>query len=214
MAFRVSGTIGRIRAVALAAAAVWAGVSAAAAEERLIAEAPQRWELVTRDISRLAKRFEFVPPGETAENWHEMISIQVLLGRSDISPKAAATEFRDQWEEVCRRFRGTEPDLFWDKDYLAARVLVECRDPEPGRAVLLPLEARMLKAIQGRDSFYVVQRAWRDARDGLGNPWFSPDTRRAWEDYMMEIELCDSRVSGQTCRALERLAPAQTQSQP
>lgn len=49
----------------------------------------------------------------------------------------------------------------------------------------------MLKAIAGRDSFYLVQKAFR----------FRPDKAQIeqWSRYLRNVSVCDSRVSERAC---------------
>lgn len=187
---------------ALAAALLALGAVPAAAQERLVVKPPDGWVQVAKDAEAGLRTVGFVPKGQTAATWTEMVLFQVALGRADLDPKTVAARLRDRWKAICRETKADEPKLFWDKDYLAAQIFMQCLDPKPGQG-LRKIEALAVKAIQGRESFYLIERAWRADANGRGNPFASPEMRKVWLDFLASAELCDARLPKQPCKADE-----------
>ena len=52
-------------------------------------------------------------------------------------------------------------------------------------------EITWFKAIQGNDSFYVVQKAFK----------FMPTNEQvvAWTQYLKSVQVCDTRIKGREC---------------
>jgi len=176
----------------------------AAGQERLVVKPPSGWVQVIQKAEAGLRTVAFVPKGQTAADWTEMVTFQVALGRADVSPKDAAARLRARWRAACREFVEEEPKLYWDKDYLATRFFMQCRDPKPEAGHgerLKTIEVLGVKAIQGRESFYLIERAWHADENGRGNPFVTADVRKAWLDFLATAELCDARVPGQVCRA-------------
>jgi len=128
---------------------------------------------------------EMVPQGQSVQAWTEMVTIQTFLGGvPQRSPEAFAKTMDDLWQNNCpgaeSQFirKGTEngyPFAFW---------LESCpRSPMTGKP-----EFTLMKGIQGNDSFYVVQKAWKS------NP--TKEEIASWSAYMAKVKVRDSRVKG------------------
>ena len=57
-------------------------------------------------------------------------------------------------------------------------------------------EFTWMKAIQGKDSLYLVQKAYK----------FAPSTEQvaSWARFFDDIRVCDTRVPAQACKAVHR----------
>ena len=135
---------------------------------------------------------EMVPKGESVDNWTEMVTTQVFLGGVPQRTPAAILEALSavwirncQGAEIQHIRKGTEngyPFAFW---------MQTCpKNPMTGKP-----EIALLRAIQGNDSFYVVQKAWKYAP--------ADEEIAVWSRFMSGVSVCDSRMKGRECPSVE-----------
>jgi len=132
---------------------------------------------------------EFVPKGETVDNWTQMLSREVFKGLKGIDPEWYLMEMnRKITEEECpgqvRRLTASGVK----NGYAEAFAQADC-----------PLgEITLYKAVQGRDSFYVVWRSYRVPPFPKGRPPpISPKLIYDGFKYLEEhVKLCDLRIAG------------------
>lgn len=129
---------------------------------------------------------EMVPDGETVENWTEMVTVQIFFGM-----KAAPEQFRDRlaggWMQACKD-GGVHPvDGAKENGYATLTWVLSC----PLNPATKKPEITWVKAVQGNDSFYVVQKAFR----------FMPSQEQAtrWLKYLTDVKVCDSRLQDRRC---------------
>jgi hypothetical protein len=126
---------------------------------------------------------EFVPAKETVENWTEMVTVQVFFGL-----KATPQQFMD---DMAKRWRGACPDAEEahtvadapENGYPTLVWLLSCpKNPGTGKP-----EITWFKAVQGNDSFYLVQKAFK----------FEPSKEQItrWMGYLRKVSVCDSRIA-------------------
>jgi hypothetical protein len=131
---------------------------------------------------------EMVPEGESVQNWTEMITTQIFSGGvPQRTPEAFSRALGYLWMQSCQGAgvqhirKGTEngyPFAFW---------MQTCpKNPMTGKP-----ENAFLKAIQGSDSFYLVQKAWK----------YTPSEEDivTWTRFMSAVRVCDSRIEGREC---------------
>ena len=130
---------------------------------------------------------EMVPQNETVQNWTEMLTTQVFLGMKNATPQQFRDFMKAQTAKACPNsqaanvFEGVEngyPFALWIQD---CPLVQQSGKPE----------RTWLKAIRGRDSFYVVQKAFR----------FQPTEQQVvkWMQYLREVYVCDTRSPEQKC---------------
>ncbi|SCK13745.1 hypothetical protein [Vogesella sp. LIG4] len=134
---------------------------------------------------------EMVPAAQSVHRWDEMLTTQVFLGMHTTTPQ----DFRDvmvrQWQFSCP---GSDYDVLADgrdNGYPFALWYLSCpNNPATGQP-----ELTWFKAIQGHDSFYVIQKAFK----------FSPSKAQQseWLQYLRSVQLCDSRLADSACPALD-----------
>jgi hypothetical protein len=129
--------------------------------ENLNIALPSGWVTVTSEKQGSMVFSEFVPKGQTADDWKEMITVQVIHGAGNVNPK----DFLDRMNAEVQG--AVEPGTFAMKTldmsktsrYPSAGVLwLSGKVKSTGRG-----EVTAIRAIQGKDSLYIVQKAWRQA---------------------------------------------------
>jgi hypothetical protein len=158
------------------------------AEEQMLLTPPKGFKVVAETGSDKAKTTVLVPQGQSVANWTEKLSTQVLFKQADESPEA----FRARAEKAAlaecpgasfEKLKGGTENL-----YPVAAWIETCPKPKDGAG---PLQT-WTKAVQGRENFYVLQKAHR----------FTPDAKqlKALTRLFDASRVCDTRVPGQRCQ--------------
>lgn len=160
--------------------------------ENLLVAPPAGFKVGFRDSRNGMNIMEWVPVAETVQNWTEMVTVQIFLKRGDIDPAQFLGTLQEQWRGACK---GTQPaSIASDKvnGYAGAAMLLRCPLlPSTGKP-----ETAMFRAVQGKDSFYLVQRAVRAAG--------SPEQIERLRKYLADVSVCDA---GSRVHACPSLAP-------
>lgn len=156
--------------------------------ENILVSRPGGYKVDFQDRQGKLLTTEMVPEGESVHNWTEMITMQIFFGGvPQLNPEAFSEGVASLWKRSCPGAeiqhirKGTEngyPFAFW---------IQACpENPMTGKP-----EVTFLKAIQGNDSFYVVQKAWK----------YSPSEEDivTWTRFMSTVKVCDSRIEGRVC---------------
>lgn len=159
-------------------------------DENLLVTLPQGFKVVMNESRKGLNMQEWVPAGETVQNWTEMVTIQIFLNRADLDPVRFLGLMEKQWAEACRGSSATLVTVGKVNGYAAATSLLRCPLlTQTGRP-----ETTMFRAIKGNDSFYLVQRAVRAV----------PDAARLQQigQYLDSVSLCDTRRPAHACPKL------------
>ncbi|EPY02812.1 hypothetical protein [Magnetospirillum fulvum] len=172
----------------LAAAPVFAQSSQAPEPtERLVMIPPEGWVGGGASSGRNTVSTHMFPPGQTSENWTEMLTIQVIA-----DPRAEARAFVQRVVDASRAgcdASGPSPATEgMTNDYPVATLTVTCtRGHQSGKGGIVAV-----KAIRGKQALFVVERLWRGpafARDD------SPPIPKAmlleWSTFLRSVSLCD-----------------------
>jgi hypothetical protein len=130
---------------------------------------------------------EMVPEAETVENWTEMVTVQIFLGLKSITP----AQFKARMDKLQLAACSNDTSL-------SIANVVENGYPVSVWHMTCPLntktgkpEITFVKAIQGNDSFYVVQKAFK------AEP--SKEQMATWTAFLRKISVCDSRIPERAC---------------
>ncbi len=130
---------------------------------------------------------EMVPESESVEEWTEMVTSQLFIGLTTVSPETFRAESRKKWLETCKDGRYAEVASGEENGYPMALWMLSCpHSKAPGRP-----EITWFKAIRGQDAFYVVQKAFR----------FEPSNEQVmqWMRYLRQVGVCDTRIPERAC---------------
>jgi len=149
----------KMRAALLQGAVILAALSASAARadlenENLLVTAPPGYKVGFSDKKPDMLMTEFVPSKETVENWTEMVTVQVFFGLK-VTPQQFMDDMGKRWRAACPDAEEAHtvaeapengyPTLVW---------LLSCpKNPGTGKP-----EITWFKAVEGNDSFYLVQK--------------------------------------------------------
>ena len=154
--------------------------------ENLLAGLPQGYKVGFQQKKANARITEMVPANETVESWSEMVTVQVFNGLN-VTPEQFRARMVQMWSGACANAVAGPPTLAVENGYPIAFWMLFCPlNKETGKP-----ETTWFKAIQGHDSFYVVQKAFR----------FDPSKEQIvqWTHYLKNVAVCDTRVKAQAC---------------
>jgi hypothetical protein len=129
---------------------------------------------------------EMVPSAETVENWTEMVTVQIFFGMHD-SVSAFRLRMERMWASSCAGARSAPVSGGIENGYVTVTWRMSCPlNRQTGQP-----EITLFKAVSGRDSFYVVQKAFKFEP--------SPDAAAEWVRYLDTVSVCDSRIPERKC---------------
>lgn len=161
--------------------------------ENLLQAMPQDYKLAASGRNGNVLTDEMIPEAEQLEHWSEMLTTQIYVGGVNLDdPEAFYQRMDAAWEKACPAASGELIRSGTENGYRFAFWMQGCpENPASGRP-----EYTWFKAIQGKDSFYLIQKSWRYAP--------SKEQITRWTRYLGSIAVCDSRVAARSCAALLR----------
>jgi len=131
---------------------------------------------------------EMVPDGQTVETWTEMVTVQIFFGMHD-SVSGFRLRMEKLWAQSCAGARSAPVSGGIENGYVVTIWRQSCPlNRQTGQP-----ETTLFKAIAGRDSFYVVQKAFKFEP--------SPDAAAEWARYLDTVSVCDTRIPERKCPA-------------
>ncbi|MDO9413008.1 MAG: hypothetical protein Q7T81_10590 [Pseudolabrys sp.] len=130
---------------------------------------------------------EMVPQAETVEAWTEMVTVQVFLGMKGVTPAHYASNMQEIWAKSCPNAKSLPVANGAENGYPFLLWVSSCpRNTTTGKP-----EITWFKAMQGQDSFYLVQKAFK----------FEPSKAQieTWTTYLKKVSVCDSRRADRPC---------------
>lgn len=175
-------------------AVAFAGAQGEPAGERLLAEIPSGYELAHHQKADQGEIGEFIPKGETLEGWSEMITVQLLPAQN------RNAKFYETFESLVKQ-------ACVDGSTRVVATAEEGGYPVQVFMLVCPVnrqnnlgETTLIKSIEGKDKFYVVQKAWRTEKYKPEEfPLTSEDITK-WTQYLRSVHVCDSRIKEQNCQ--------------
>lgn len=132
---------------------------------------------------------EFVPSGETVDEWSRMVTIEIYHGARGADVAGFAGSIAGGWEKACP---GAVAGALEDGS-VNGYVYVLWRFTCPLNPATGKPETMWMKAISGADSAYVVQYAYRaELSDAREQPALA---------YLADTSACDTRTPDHSCPA-------------
>lgn len=130
---------------------------------------------------------EMVAENESVNDWTTLVTVQIFLGMRDITPEQYQENMTRAWSNACANSESYPVASGNENGYPFVVWQLYC----PLNPSTQKVEYTYMKAIQGNDSFYLVQVAFR----------FEPssDEVTQWVTYLREVKVCDSRIPEKAC---------------
>jgi hypothetical protein len=173
-------------AFALALFAAIAPAHAQLVNENLLVVVPPGYKIDFQDKKPNSLMNEMVPTAETVSNWTEMVTVQIFYNMKT-TPEQFVDKMISGWKAACPGASSSAIASGPENGYPAGVWLLNCpKNPGTGKP-----EITWVKALQGNDSFYVVQKAFK----------FRPSNDEVvqWMKYLRAVAVCDSRLPDRAC---------------
>ncbi|HET9908252.1 MAG TPA: hypothetical protein VFQ23_16495, partial [Anaerolineales bacterium] len=130
---------------------------------------------------------EMVPQSESVDNWSTLITVQIFLGMTNTTPEQYQDTLTQSWFAACQDSASYPVADGTENGYNFVLWQLYC----PLNPSTQKVEFTYLKAIQGNDSFYLVQVAFRHEP--------TSDEITEWMNYLRTVQVCDSRIPESAC---------------
>jgi hypothetical protein len=155
--------------------------------ENLIAVVPDGFEMGYQSQQDNFVMNEMVRNGETVDNWTTLITVEIFPGEKTTTPKQYQQTLTERWFGACENSESYPVADGEENGYKFVLWQLYC----PLNRSSQTMEYTYLKAIQGNDSFYLVQVAFRH------EPSDAEVTQ--WMQYLKGVQVCDSRIADRAC---------------
>jgi hypothetical protein len=157
------------------------------AGEMLVQAMPGGYKVGSHQANAGMTMQEMVPVAETVDNWSKMITTQIFPGKGDWLPSQFLIGFGQRVSAVCPNLTHSNVMVGVSNGYVTGLVILRCPvNPLTGKP-----ETIVARAIQGKDSFYLVQIAYRYAP--------TPADGSFTQSYLGSITACDTRSNDHPC---------------
>lgn len=165
-------------------------------DENILAGLPAGFKIDFQQRNKTMLISEMVPVKQSVKNWTEMVTVQVFYGLK-VTPDQFKAGIEKELATACPRAESHPVAQGPENGYPSMVWLQNC----PINKATGKPEITWFKAIQGNDSFYVVQVAFK--------AWPSKEQITQWMGYLKEVTVCDTRLPDRACAA-----PGAAQPQP
>lgn len=155
--------------------------------ETLLQSMPPGFKVAFRHSQNGLTMQEMIPERESVDNWSKMVTTQIFVGKGDWKPAPFLAAFGQRVAAACPDMSHGNITMVVVNGYVGGVVVLHCPlNPATGKP-----ENIVTRAIQGKDSFYLVQVAYR----------FVPSRAdsRFIETYLKSIIACDTRSAEHPC---------------
>jgi len=165
--------------------------------ERLIATAPDKWNLVYQLNNNSSRLSDYVPPGETDELWSTKLSFESFRDMVDMDPIQILLAEAANDNEHCKFIQHFSLYSGYENDYPSSVRLFFCGE----NTFVNKGEIKMVKAIRGDDYFYLVKILKRVEPFEANQPDFAEEEIAEWSSYLRNITLCNTSKPDHPCPA-------------
>lgn len=163
--------------------------------ERLLATPPEGWVQVYQFNDGETRIRDFVPPGETREDWSALVSFESFTS-PDVNPIDLLITEADTDRERCSFLNHFAVSAGLENGYPTSVRLMFCgEDATSGQG-----EAKLVKALASLQTVYVVRVTRRLAPFEVSKTSALPqDEVATWASWLRRIKLCDPSAAEHPC---------------
>jgi len=156
--------------------------------ENLLVSLPDGYKIDFQKKQGNTQITEMVPKAESVRAWTEMVTVQVFHGLKS-TPEQFRGRIAGLWSKACPGAESAAIMSAVENGYPVTMWLSSCPlNKDTGKP-----EFTFMKAIAGKDSFYVVQKAFK------ATP--SKEQTAVWTQYLKKVGVCDTRLPDRACPA-------------
>jgi hypothetical protein len=117
-----------------------------------------------------------------------MVTVQIFLSMRDVTPAQYRERMQGLWAKACAGSEFAKVKEGVENGYVTLTWMQKCPlNPQTGKP-----ELTWMKAMQGRDSFYLVQKAFKFAP--------SAEQSKIWDGFLDAVRVCDTRLRDRPCK--------------
>ncbi|MBK1696744.1 hypothetical protein [Rhodovibrio salinarum] len=125
--------------------------------EFFLTPVPITWQIAYSSNTGRVVHMAWLPEGQETDNWADKVSIQLFPGETGITGKQLLDQIARRYAQDCRNLLGTQTDVQQTRGRTVAFRLLGCtKHAQTGRG-----ELALFRVVEGTESLYLVQRAWR-----------------------------------------------------
>jgi hypothetical protein len=163
--------------------------------EQLLVPPPLGWKVGYHQKQGNVEVTEVLPPGQTVQEWTEMLAVQVIAGPPQKTPQEILKDQLEQIRKDCQDIGAGPVNLGVENGYDTAVRAIACT-----RLKQWPKgELGLYKVMKGRDRLYIVQRSWRGEPFDKQHLPVPAETTQQWLAFMQQVVLCDPRDPHRPC---------------
>jgi hypothetical protein len=164
-----------------------ATASTDASGERLLAAPPNGWKEVFSSDNQGLRMVEFIPDDQVNAAWQQKISFESSSSKPLPDPINFFEGLSVDQRGTCDGFESFAIFSGFENGYPTTLRLMVCKNSN----IINQSQVTMLKAIQGKDNFYVISRAQRGSPLADDAEPLSEVEIAGWSLYLKAISLCD-----------------------
>lgn len=155
--------------------------------ENLLAAVPPGFKLDYQAEKDNMSIHEMVPQNESVTAWTTLVTVQIFLGGKNTTPGQFQENLTWSWLNACPNSESHPVADGVENGYDFVLWMLYC----PLNSSTQQVEYAYIKAIQGNDSFYDVQVAFR----------YEPSDEDIidWMNYLRDVIVCDTRIAERAC---------------
>jgi hypothetical protein len=164
-------------------------------DENLLFSPPKEFKIGFQSSHDSRMITEWVPAGETVEDWTEILTVQIYRGAT-VDSQTFLQGVETRYMNDCPGTTGKGPFTGHVNGYVVTMLVLKCpKNPATGKP-----ESTVFRVIKGMDALYSVQHAWR----AVPSDQALDDTMHAFA----KVIVCDTRGQSHPCPSLDSLVPA------
>lgn len=133
--------------------------------EFFLTPVPITWTVAHSSRSRRVVHMAWVPDDQTAADWQDKVSLQLFPGATGITGRELLDQLATRYDADCKDLLATDTQVKEVRGRTVAFRFLGCTDyKDTGQG-----QIALFRTMQGEQSFYMMQRAWR-------TPTFARDT--------------------------------------
>jgi hypothetical protein len=125
--------------------------------EQLKFKIPEGWEIVHQNSNEQQHSTQIIKAGETLDNWTIMITAQTILAAEKYDPESFIDQLSENAQQTCGNVRLFDDTSGVHDGYPYIQKMLACL---PNKTTLKN-ERINIKAIKGKEAFYVLKVAYR-----------------------------------------------------
>ncbi len=155
--------------------------------ENLLVSLPVGYKTAYQTRLKNMQMTEMIPQSQSLKNWSDMVTVQIFLNDKKLTPISFFQLMRSTHRKACKGSLSTLIKKGVENGYAFSFFLLICpRNKKTNKS-----EYTWFKTIRGKDSFYVVQKAWKKAP--------RKQSIVKWTRFLRQISVCDTRSARHKC---------------